>query len=78
MPEFTIEKNVPRPKRISPKKGQTKYPFSTMDLDDSFPVGASNVAVLNARAAWYRNNPKSPARFSVRKTPDGCRCWRVA
>ena len=78
MQEFAIEKNVPCLQISNWRKAQTKYPFSTMDLNDYFAVGASAMAVRAARAAWYRNNPASPVKFSVFKTPEGYGCWRVA
>ena len=78
MPEFTIQKNMPRPVRTSSLKGKTKYPFNEMDVGDYFAVGTFAGAVRAAREAWYRNNPASSFRFAISKTPDGYGCWRVA
>ena len=77
MTEFTIEKNVPIPVGGKGVSGQTKYPFSEMKIGDSFAVSCVPSTVISAARNW-RNTHNSSCKFSVRKTPDGCRCWRVA
>jgi hypothetical protein len=63
-----IEKNIPLP---------IKYPFAQMEVGDSFllPEGMKRNAA--SVAAMRYGNPLG-RRFTIRKTPEGFRCWRVA
>jgi hypothetical protein len=72
--EFKIDKGVP----MSVGTGRrSSYPFSTMEVGDSFFVSKTkSVETIRSAASWHgtRNNKK----FSVRKHDDGHRVWRVA
>ncbi len=71
---FKIEKEVP----LAPYGGARfrKYPFNEMKAGDSFLInGDASVEVVRWAATAYGN--KHGQKFSVRKTPDGHRCWRV-
>ena len=78
MPEtFPIEKNVPMPLTVGQNFGETKYPFAEMEVGDSFALIKSLETVRQAARNWSLSTGSS-FRFSLRKTPDGFRCWRVA
>ena len=66
-----IEKNINIP--IS----SGKYPFKSMSVGDSFlaPVGTVRgpLGTAAGRAAAEMNG-----KFTIRQTPDGLRCWRIA
>ena len=67
---IVVEKGVPLPVT------RVKYPYETMDLDDSFLVkGKSLQVVCNTN---YRIGKKLGMRFVARKCEDGYRVWRVA
>jgi len=70
--KIKIEKGIP-----VPRASAAKYPWHDLDVGDSFlfPKSVSgDTSANNAAAASKRLAPK---RFSVRKTTDGYRCWRV-
>ncbi len=76
MPDtFPIEKSVKMP--VITRGAVTKYPFAAMAVGDSFAVTVSDKAARQAAYQWRVTHDKS-RRFSVQKTPDGYRCWRVA
>ncbi len=70
-----IEAGVAMPEAWA-SKGTSKYPFKDMKVGDSFlvPEGTSRGAIQSA--AYYAGNTLS-AKFVVRVTPEGLRCWRV-
>lgn len=74
MEKFKIEKNIPMPDSAS-----SKYPFSKMEIKDSFLVGkldAKNTIIFRTTA----NNcgKKLKMKFSTKKIEGGAvRCWRV-
>jgi hypothetical protein len=62
-----IESGIPMP---------AKFPFAEMKVNDSFLVPEStskNVVGVYAR----RHAIKTGMKFTVRKTPEGYRCWRI-
>jgi hypothetical protein len=66
---IVVEKGVPLPVT------RVKYPYETMEVDDSFIVyGKSLQVVCNAN---YRIGKKLGMRFVARKCGDGIRVWRV-
>ena len=68
---IAIDKKVPMP---PPHASKQKYPFETMEVGDSFAVPHS-VQLGPAAHAWAKRHPG--VKFSVRKVPEGKRCWRV-
>lgn len=70
---FKIEKNVPRPHY----NAHGKYPFKDMEVGDSFLINDNTKyqAVGNAASVFGKIHKR---KFSIRKTPEGHRCWRVA
>jgi hypothetical protein len=62
-----IESGIPMP---------NKYPFFKMRVGDSFavPKGVDRTAVA---VSALRHARKTGTKFTVRKTPEGYRCWRI-
>lgn len=74
---FTIESDIPVPKRTGGRAGGSKYPFAQMQIGQSFLVG-SDVKVTTVRSAigaFTKNHPDF--KFAVRSTEAGVRVWRV-
>ena len=66
-----IDKNIP----ILALYTRTKYPFSDMEIGDSFLVSSDHKSIRSvAISAGRRLN----AKFTVRKVDGGLRCWRIA
>jgi len=65
-----IEKGIPF------KSNENDLPFEKMKVGDSFLV-PNNIlyTTVRVRANQYSKNKKT--KFSVKKTPDGYRCWRI-
>ena len=80
--EFKIEKNIERPKWSHGRS--RKYPFSQMQVGDSFfvPVDDDNgkqkigASVRNAALAAVKRGA-SKGRFSSRQVEGGVRVWRI-
>lgn len=71
MAEIKIDKNIPMANTVS----RNNYPFSKMEVGDSFAVNVEDFNKVRPAASWYgkRNNMK----FSVRHWEGAYRCWRV-
>ena len=67
-----IDKNVPMPTAQS----HQKYPFMDMDVGDSFSVPEG--CLQGVRNASHMAGKRKGLKFTVRKTNEGYRCWRVA
>lgn len=65
-----IEKGIPLPD----KKTASQYPFSTMEIGDSFKT--TNRAVSSSVST--ANSTRKPKKFTYRKEKDGIRVWRIA
>lgn len=66
-----IEKNVPMPPR------GYELPFDQMDIGDSFVLPEA-VSHSYARILIHKFQKSNGAKkFSLRRTADGYRCWRV-
>lgn len=80
---FPITKNAPIPPRSSSRKGQSKYPFHEMEINDSFQVVAPegrSVDQIRTRllAATSRQARLTGKRFTTRKIDDrSVGVWRV-
>lgn len=74
---FKIEKGV-KP-RLTRNDRATRWPFGEMKPNDSFLVGHDRTTVENCRsAASYWGVRHGGQKFSVQKTDEGYRCWRIA
>jgi hypothetical protein len=72
-PTITIDESVP----FSEGLVTSKYPFKDLKVGQSFllPLGGSVGTVRGIASQQHRESDK---RFTIRKTPDGYRCWRTA
>lgn len=78
MSEYAIDKSVPIPKKRS------KYPFSEMEIGDSFSVsinGDSKDEAARKRSsintAAYLYGKATQIKFKVRTSEVEIRCWRI-
>ena len=70
-----VTSDIPVP---APRATHQSYPWTTMEVGDSFAVSAERAHSVRVNAsAWVRNN-KSTMRFTVRRHGDAYRCWRIA
>ncbi len=67
-----IDKNVPMPT----SQANSKYPFWDMDVGDSFLIDGNEVQ--SVRNASHMCGKRNEMKFTVRKTAEGYRCWRIA
>ena len=72
---YTIEHNVPVPASNMNGHGREKYPFSQMDVGDSF--GIPKDAVARVRQAAYKRNTDGKKFVVQTLNENGGRCWRV-
>jgi hypothetical protein len=72
-----IEKGVPMPETRGPNVGGPKWPWTTMEVGDSFliPDGAVKPASPYRMANMARRYGR---KFAVRRVEGGHRIWRVA
>jgi len=72
---IAVESGIPAP------SGRSGYPFSSMEIGDSFFVAAdanANKKMATTIGAAARNYSKKHAtKFTVRLVEKGVRCWRV-
>lgn len=73
---FEIEKKVKLPPFVG-HGNAAKYPFGAMKAGDSFLVnGDADWKKVSTAASAY--GKRKAMKFSVRKMPEGYRCWRIA
>lgn len=70
---YKVEKGIAIPKKDS-RGRPSKYPFSIMEVGDSFEV---NSAAKVAPAASVHGK-KYGKKFIVKRHGDAYRCWRIA
>lgn len=68
-----IDKNIPMPGH---GKGSSVYPFSEMEVGDSFEVALGNQSKVSAAISKYHKDHEG-TRFTLRKYNGGYRCWRL-
>lgn len=54
-----------------------KYPFNEMKVGDSFLCNGFDPRNVRLAAISYGRAYERGQKFSVRKTPEGFRCWRI-
>lgn len=75
--QFKVESGIPLPEGNGGGR-LPKYPWTEMNVGDSFPVPESQRKTVKSAATAYCNSRKH-LRFTVRKDANGdYRCWRVA
>lgn len=67
--EMKLEKDIPFVSKQS-------YPFASMEVGDSFLVVPDRLRSTRVLASLFGQG--SGRKFTVRKTPEGHRCWRIA
>lgn len=70
---FKLEKHIPAPPKA-------KYPFSKMEIGDSFYVADCDIKITAVRVAASDYAIKHPTfAFRVQRSVgnDGCRVWRI-
>lgn len=76
MSQFEIEDGIPvAPRASGPRTG--KYPFRTMEVNQSFLVPADVKAATIRSAIGAFNKKNKDRKFAVRTTESGTRVWRV-
>lgn len=74
---YKIEKGIDRPRR----GGYGRYPFSKMEVEDSFFVPKeSDDSIKNITANahnWSKKFYNGERKFSYRKVDGGHRIWRI-
>lgn len=76
VPEIVrIDKNVPMP-QPAPRGRPNRYPWKNMEVGDSF-LFPKGIALAACRTMAWDAGRKLKRKFSVMKTSDGTRCWRV-
>jgi hypothetical protein len=68
---YEIEKGIPIPRS---SEYEAKYPFSKMEVGDSFSVEERRESVASAARSYGCRVGK---KFSIRKEGNGMRIWRV-
>ena len=71
---YTIEKNIPIPLRKSRK---ANYPFSYMQVGDSFYAPKAWQTVYNASTYFRKTRNLMDWKFRAAHEEGGCRIWRV-
>lgn len=78
-----VDKDVAIPPVSRGASAHGKYPYTKMEVGDSFAINAKadeDITIIRNRlrqsAAWA-NRRYAPARFSVRTTETGVRVWRI-
>lgn len=80
---FVLDSDIPVPVRTAPggrRAGSSKYPFSIMEVGQSFlvPGDVKAATIRSAVGAYQKRSEDKEAKFSVRAVADGVRVWRVA
>lgn len=79
MSTLAIEKNIPVPK----KKNRRIYPFSEMDIEDSFQIAINNDEKANSKkqnvymAIWKFCKANPDKKFTTATVDVGIRVWRI-
>jgi len=73
---YTIESNIPIP--TSQRGAKEKYPFSKLEVGQSFLVDEEGVKLQNVRTACtYAQKRMEGKKFICRAEDTGVRVWRV-
>jgi hypothetical protein len=69
-----IDRNIPLPKPQRASK-PSKYPWSEMEIGDSFMVEGKTTAQMSGRVRYAEKT--TGFAFTSRSVEGGCRIWRV-
>lgn len=67
---YEIDENIEMP-------STKRYPFSDMEVGDSFAIGEYYSDMNRVKAAAHQWGKRHGKKFSVRWTDQGYRCWRI-
>lgn len=70
-----VEKGIPIPHRSG--DGTRKYPFDQMEVGDSFLCNGFDPGKISSAGYHFGLKSEPKKKFSIKKTPEGHRCWRV-
>jgi len=71
---FQVDKDVPIPDKLDSIR---KYPFSQMEIGDSFSFDKRKERTVSTAAYFYGR--RTSKKFTVRKVETNLwRCWRIA
>lgn len=73
-----IDKNIPIPPRKRPGQKGSKYPIRDLDVGDSFIMAVKDTSIASAYLRVAAIRIGDGRKFTVRKTEDGIRVWRIA
>ena len=71
-----IESGIPVPPKGRPLAGS--FPFDEMKVGDSFALNNARPSTVGYLAAVFARRQEPKWKFTVRKTADGHRCWRIS
>ena len=80
---IAVQKNIPFPKKekkpkMPRKKRESKYPFTKMEIGDSFLL-PKDIPFMAARQAISRRARMNPGeKYKSKKTIEGRRVWRMS
>ena len=74
MSEYEVEDHHPLPATAPQAGRREKYPWTKMEVGDSFLVSHDNAARVKSSAAKAKK--RTGRTFVVRKVEDGVRVWR--
>lgn len=76
MEEIKIEKGIEIPSKAGQRGRETKFPFDSMEIGDSFICSSGTIALSSAH--YYAKRKHKGFKVTQRKLPDGtCRVWRI-
>lgn len=76
MDGFEVENNHPIPAQALPRGRKEKYPWSKMEVGDSFFVEAGSIKTIVSAAAKAKG--RTGFVFVARPDGEGIRVWRYA
>ena len=68
---YTIEKDIPAP------HGKSIYPFTQMEVGDSFFAEGKKFSAVYSAAASFAKKHQNGWKFKARTLEGGTRIWRV-
>jgi hypothetical protein len=74
--DIKIDRNIPVPAECGKKN--RLYPFGKMEPGDSFLINGFDPNRVRSAALSFGKAKSPKQKFSIRKTPEGHRCWRVS
>ena len=71
---YKVESGIPLPK----KKIAGNFPFDNMKVGDSFLLNGKAPQTVGYLAAVFARQQEPKWKFTIRKTEQGYRCWRIS